>query len=324
VNHSDETSEAEMPGLFGLGQAGASGDELAVGQVADVGQTYEVRPLAAIPPRKMQSARGKRTRTKISKHGHYIRSAIPTGRLTAMSDLAIDATVRAAAERSASERTLPDQAHPPQRGKRLHVLPSDYRQKVRAARTGNLILFVVDASSSMSVQRRMVAVKGAIMSLLLDAYQKRDRVGLISFRSNNAQLLLPPTNSFEQAEQLLTKLPSQGSTPLPAGLALAQLVLARHKRSKSDLIPLVVLLSDCNANVSLDGGRMVRKALEESYQLADSFAEQKIDAVVIDCQSGKSGSKQAVMIADHMQAAYLRLEQIEANSIANAVRQYLQ
>ncbi|HUN21586.1 MAG TPA: VWA domain-containing protein [Anaerolineales bacterium] len=314
-----------MPGLFGLGQAGASGDELTAGQVADVGQTYEVRTFAAIPPRKMQSARGKRTRTKISKHGHYIRSAMPTGRLTAMSDLAIDATVRAAAERSASERTLADLTSPHKYwGKRLHVLPSDYRQKVRAARTGNLILFVVDASSSMSVQRRMVAVKGAIMSLLLDAYQKRDRVGLISFRSNNAQLLLPPTNSFEQAEQLLTKLPSQGSTPLPAGLALAQLVLARHKRSKSDLIPLVVLLSDCNANVSLDGGRVVRKALEESYKLADSFAEQKIDAVVIDCQSGKSGSKQAVTIAEHMNAAYLRLEQIEANSIANAVCQYLQ
>ena len=125
-------------------------------------------------------------------------------------DIAIDATVR---------------ADPPQRGAwnngRLEIDRGDLRQKQRVGRTGALILLVVDASGSMAARSRMEAVKGAVLSLLADAHQKRDQVAVISIRGAESQLLLPPTDSLELAERILQSLPTGGRTPLAHALTLA-------------------------------------------------------------------------------------------------------
>jgi magnesium chelatase subunit D len=133
------------------------------------------------------------------------------------------------------------------------VRPGDLRWQVREGREGNLVLFVVDASGSMAARRRMVATKGAVLSLLLDAYQRRDRVGLVSFRGAGAEVRLPPTSSVELAAQRLSELPTGGRTPLAAGLARARGLLAAEAVRDPTRRALLVLVTDGRAN-AVGGG----------------------------------------------------------------------
>ena len=136
-----------------------------------------------------------------------------------MTDLAFDATLRAAAPRQAQRRAaIPANDSAPALLPAVLLEPWDLRQKVRETKTGSLIIFVVDASGSMGAQRRMAAVKGAVLSLLLDAYQRRDRVAMISFRGSGAQVMLPPTGSVDRAQVCLQEMPTGGRTPLGQGL----------------------------------------------------------------------------------------------------------
>ena len=128
---------------------------------------------------------------------------------------------------------------------------SDLQRKIRVRRSANLILFVVDASWSMAVAERMDATKGAIMSLLTDAYQRRDRVGLIVFQKDRALLVLPPTNSVMLAKKALADIPVGGKTPLSAGLMLAYEVFQKERISHPDVMPLMILLTDGAGNVSM-------------------------------------------------------------------------
>ena len=151
---------------------------------------------------------GRRSHTRTDqKRGRYVLARPSAGKAQ---DLAFDATLRAAAPFQKSRKEL-----------RKHVAfavrPGDYHKKIRVRRAANLILFLVDASWSMAVTERMNATKGAILSLLTDAYQRRDRVGLITFQKNRANLVLPPTNSVELAQQALEHIPVGGKTPLSAG-----------------------------------------------------------------------------------------------------------
>ena len=164
------------------------------------------------------------------------------------------------------------------------IEPWDVREKVRETRTGSLILFVVDASGSMGAQRRMVAVKGAVLSLLLDAYQRRDRVALISFRGTRAELLLPPTNSVDLAQLYLRDLPTGGRTPLARGLYLALETLETERLKDRNVLPLVVLLSDGRANVGLDGAG--GPVAEEVKGLATVFQDKHLPSVFIDTELG--------------------------------------
>ena len=111
----------------------------------------------------------------------------------------------------------------------MRLTPADLREAVREGKEGNLVLFAVDASGSMAARQRMRVVKGAVLSLLLDAYQRRDKVGLITFRGAGAEVALPPTSSVEAAARRLTSLPTGGRTPLAAGLAQAARVLAAER-----------------------------------------------------------------------------------------------
>ena len=169
----------------------------------------------------------------------------------------------------------------------------------------------------MGAQRRMVAVKGAILSLLLDAYQRRDRVALITFRGTQAQLLLPPTNSVDLAQLYLDDLPTGGRTPLSSGLYLALELLERERLKDRDTLPLVALLSDGRANIHLDGSP--GKPADEAHELASLFPEKAIPAVVIDTELDFIKLELARPLAQAMGARYLKLDDLRADSLAAAV-----
>jgi magnesium chelatase subunit D len=193
-------------------------------------------------------------------------------------------------------------------------LAADLRVKIRRARTGNLILFVVDASGSMGARRRMIAVKGAVLSLLLDAYQKRDRVGLIAFRGPGAEVLVPPTNSVELAEQRLRQMPTGGRTPLAAALQLAERVLAGHLQRDAALTPLLVLITDGRPNVGQPG---------ELRQAALTLAQKRVAALVLDSEQNFVRLGAAREVAAWLEADYLPLDRLRAGLIAGQVRQKL-
>jgi magnesium chelatase subunit D len=208
------------------------------------------------------------------------------------------------------------------------VEPWDVREKVLESKAGSLVLFVVDASGSMGAQRRMVAVKGAIFSLLLDAYQRRDRVGLISFRGTGASLLLPPTNSVDLAEVQLQEMPTGGRTPLSSGLFKALEVVETERMKDRDVLPLVVLLSDGRANThtgipgfsSAATGEESARAVEEAIAAASIIRDGLIPSVVVDTEDGYVRLGLAQPIAEGMGASYVKLEELRAESLAETVR----
>ena len=278
-------------------------------QQFEVGAPFSVRPLNLNPPdQRSRRALGRRNVTITdSSAGRYVRSRMPEGKA---SGLALDATLRTAAPHQVERRADSDSP--------IAVLiePWDIRDKVRESKSGSLVLFVVDASGSMGAQRRMVAVKGAIMSLLLDAYQRRDRVGMISFRGTNASLILPPTNSVDLAQVHLQEMPTGGRTPLSAGLFKALEIIETERIKDRDVLPLLVLLSDGRGNVALGQD----SPLDEAYTAAGIIGDDKIPSVVVDTESGfiKLGMVQSV--AEAMGAQYLKLDDLRADSLAEAVR----
>lgn len=292
-------------------------------QVFTPGQPFPVQQaLPVVASRRASLGRGRRSQTTASQRGgHYIRAAVPQREVR---DVALQATLRAAAFRKAkgegqrlgggvSPLIVGGDTPPPSEPGPL-ITPADLRIKIRRARTGNLILFVVDASASMGARKRMVAVKGAILSLLLEAYQKRDRVGLITFRGQGAQLLVPPTNSVELAERQLRHLPIGGRTPLAAGLQLASQILAHYLQRDSALTPLLVLVTDGRANAGSPA---------HLRQAARTLASQQIAALVLDSEEGFVRLGQARELARWLGADYLPLDQLRADRISRQVRGHL-
>mgnify|MGYP000666307046 FL=1 len=281
-------------------------------QQFEVGDPFAVRTLNVKPPdKRSRRASGRRNVTITdSSAGRYVRSKLPEGKA---SGLALDATLRSAAphqlgrrERTESQNAVLIESH-------------DIRVKVRESRSGSLVLFVVDASGSMGAQRRMVAVKGAVMSLLLDAYQRRDRVGMISFRGTSASLMLPPTNSVDLAQVHLAEMPTGGRTPLSAGLFKALEVIETERIKDRDVLPLVVLLSDGRGNVALGQD----SPLDEAYAAAGIIGDDKIPSVVVDTESGFIRLGMVQPVAEAMGAQYLKLEDLRADNLAEAVRQQM-
>lgn len=278
-------------------------------QQFEVGDPFAVRPLDLKPPdQRSRRASGRRNVTITdSSAGRYVRSGQPEGKA---SGLALDATLRAAAPHQPGRRAASESANA------VLIEPRDIRDKVRETKAGSLVLFVVDASGSMGAQRRMVAVKGAIMSLLLDAYQRRDRVGLISFRGTRAELLLPPTNSVDLAQVHLQEMPTGGRTPLSAGLFKALEVIETERIKDRDVLPLLVLLSDGRGNVAQGAD----SPLDEASAAAGIIGEGKIPSVVVDTESGLVRLGMVQPIAEAMGAQYLKLEDLRADNLADAVR----
>jgi magnesium chelatase subunit D len=195
----------------------------------------------------------------------------------------------------------------------LSVGRQDLHQKVRNGKTGHLVLFIVDASGSMAAGKRMEAVKGSVLNLLEDAYQKRNMVAVIAFRGVEASVLLEPTRSTELAEQALEKLPTGGRTPLPHALQLAEKMLASF--AKGDRIqPFLVILSDGKANVPLPGAG--GDAWLQSLQMAESF---QYPALVLDTESGYVRYGKARELATALGAEYLSLDELSANEITETI-----
>lgn len=291
------------------GEAGAV-DARAITEA--VGREIGLRPLAFDPPRPMRrTGAGKRNRGGAGSFaGRYVRAAMPRGPVR---DLAFDATIRAAApwqrwrrlRRGADDRRLA-----------IWIEPGDLRVKVRESKTGTAMLFVVDASGSMNAGRRMRAVKGAILSLLRDAYRKRDSVGLVAFRDKGAELMLDMTRSVELAERKLRSMPVGGRTPLPAGLNKGWETMRSVLLKGSGLVPAMIVVTDGKANVGLTG----LDPWQESLAAARRIAAAGVRTLVIDTETGFVRLGYARKLANELKAQYCRLEELEAGQIERAVR----
>jgi len=183
---------------------------------------------------------GRRINTLTAQNsGRYLRQKMPKDG----KDIAIDATIRAAAPyqkaRSGSNA--------------IKVKSEDIREKERVRKTSAVLLFVVDASGSMGAMQRMESAKGAVLSLLMDSYQKRDRVGMVAFRGKDAELILPPCSSVDLALNRLRELPTGGKTPLSAGLSRGLQLLQGEMRKDTKTKLMMVLISDGRANVGMGG-----------------------------------------------------------------------
>jgi Mg-chelatase subunit ChlD len=274
----------------------------------DVGRTFHPRRLETPLDRMVRKSHGKRSFTRTSrKRGRYVSSRDADGKYT---DIAFDATVRQAA---------PHQIRRQRRGTAIAIKSCDLQRKVRIRRAANLILFVVDASWSMAAQERMRATKGAIVSLLLDAYQKRDQVGLITFQRESARVLLQPTSSVELARTVLQDIPVGGKTPLSAALLLAYQVLERERRRNAELLPLLILLTDGAGNVSMTG----LPPHEEALRVAGLIKGSGIRAAVINTEHESLDRGLARDLAEKMTAPCYTLQEIRARELYHTVRDEL-
>lgn len=245
-----------------------------------------------------EGAPGRRSRSR-SDTGRTVRSSSTQGR-----GLHLLGTVLAAA---------PQQQHRGRIDGPIALAPQDLRRSVREGREGNLVLFVVDASGSMAARDRLSAVTGAAMSLLRDAYQRRDKVGVIVVRGSSAELVLPPTTSVDIAARRLASMRTGGKTPLATGLLRAKAVLAAERVRDPQRRPLLVLLTDGRAT---GGDNPVAKA----QRAAGLLAADGTAGVVIDCESGMVRLGLASALAEALGAACVRLEELSAEQVAGTVR----
>ncbi len=277
-------------------------------QIADVDKSFRL-PKMLLDMGKDQSVRrgsGKRSVTRTDlKQGRYVRAELPK---TKVEDLAFDATIRAAA---------PYQRLREANGCALNIKQEDLRQKVREKRIGNTFLFAVDASGSMGARERMRAVKGAIFYMLQEAYQKRDRVGMIAFRRDKAEVLLPITRSVDMAQKRLAQLPIGGKTPLADGLALSLQTLAMLNKRDSELEPILIVVTDGRAN-KVDAGE--KDPVAAAVAIAEKIAKAKITSVVIDTEADFIKLGIAKKIAAAMGANYYTLQKLSKENIIRIVR----
>jgi len=276
------------------------------GEQTDPGEAFTASQLETPLDRLSRSSGGRRSQTRTTRRrGRYVQARPSPGEAD---DLAFDATLRAAAPHQ-HERADPE-------GPALALRTHDYQRKVRVTRAANLILFVVDASWSMAVAERMEATKGAVLSLLTDAYQRRDRVGLVVFQKNDAVVALPPTNSVELAQRALKDLPVGGKTPLSRGLSTAYDVISREMRQHPELMPLMVLLTDGAGNVSMTH----RPPQEEAYLVAEMFPQADVPSVVINMENEAFDQGLAEALAAHLDAPCYSLAELKAEVLLKTVR----
>ncbi len=195
----------------------------------------------------------------------------------------------------------------------LRPQPDDVRRAIREGREGNLVIFVVDASGSMAARDRMAAVSGATLSLLRDAYQRRDKVAVITFRHHEARLLLPPTSSAHIAGRRLARFDTGGKTPLAEGLQAAHELIIREKARDRARRCLVVVLTDGRATAGPD-------PLGRSRAAAARLVAEGAAAVVVDCETSYVRLGLAEQLARHLGASAVRLEHLHADSLTRAVR----
>ncbi|KDQ66455.1 putative cobaltochelatase [Streptomyces sp. NTK 937] len=267
---------------------------------APVGASEPFRAKMLSVPGLGEGAAGRRSRAR-TEHGRTTGARRPEGALT---KLHLAATVQAAA---------PHQRARGRSGRGLVVRRDDLRQATREGREGNLVLFVVDASGSMAARQRMGAVKGAVLSLLLDAYQRRDKVGLVTFRGKEAEVALPPTSSVDAAAARLESLPTGGRTPLAAGLLKAHDVLRVERMRDPSRRPLLVVVTDGRATGGPDPVALAGRA-------GRLHAAEGTASVVVDCETGVVRLGLAAQLARELGGGAVTLHELRADSIAGLVK----
>lgn len=277
--------------------------------VFPAGDTFRVKRMPMERDRILRKGSGRRSRARTSsKAGRYIMSTMQ--RKT--NDLALDATLRAAAPYQ-QRRNRQDVA--------IAIEKSDIREKIREKRVGNFIVFVVDASGSMGAGKRMIETKGAILSLLLDAYQKRDKVALVAFKGEHAEVLLPPTSSIELAHKLLEELPTGGKTPLYHGISLGYQIIQSYFRKDPHIYPLLILISDGKANVSQYGGKPLSEAMEMAKEIKN---DTRVNTAVVDVEkAGLISLGLAYQLSVQMGAGYFKIEDLKADTLLEVLQEDL-
>lgn len=321
--HFDQQRLEQLMGAAGAGssrehpegEAGEPSDGLAApiemprdAKAAELASTDEIAAeLVAGMDRMRRSHGGRRHETTSDdRSGRYVKAEPATpGRPV---DLALDATIRAAAPHQKSRKG--DLA--------ITITDEDVHTKVRKRRVGASIVFCVDASGSMGASNRMEIAKAAVVELLVDAYQRRDRVGLVAFRGESAEVLLQPTASVELAQLKLRTLPTGGATPIAHGILKSVDVLKAEARREDGIVPWLVLLTDGRANVGIGNGLGSEDARNAAMQLKDT----PIHTLVIDTSDPGSGVA-ARELARAAGAEYVRLGDATGTALAGAVRQRL-
>ncbi len=239
----------------------------------------------------------------------FVRTQLRRGRYikfktfkTASDELAIDATIRRAVlfQRFREKGELA-----------IAIEKSDMRAKIREKKTGASILFVVDASGSMRARHRLQALKTAVLSMLKQAYEKRDRVGIISFRGRQAEVILPITHSHDLAYKRLRDMPMGGSTPLASALEQARFVVQAEKSKNPNALQMVVLISDGRSNVPL----YTADALADAMSAAKELSREPAQLLVLDCEESRFRLGLAEQLSEALKAEYVKLDQITANEI---------
>ena len=264
-----------------------------------------IRLPGSVRDRLARRGTGRRRRTNSSAgKGRYV--GFSMGRGKGQTDIALDATFRAAA---------PFQGVREKNGCALVVEERDFRYKRRETHVGATIVFVVDASGSMGAKRRMKETKEAVLSMLMNSYQKRDRIGLITFRQNRAEVLLGITSSADLAGKELQALPTGGRTPLADGLYSAWQLLKARKQKDPEMLPMVVLVTDGRANCPL----WSEEATGDAMKAAELIANDRIPAMVVDTENEYLSFHLAEKIALAMKANYYKISELKSTQLKGIV-----
>ncbi len=248
---------------------------------------------------------GKRLKVKTDTNkGRYIRyKALKNDKPT---DIAFDASLKVAAiNQSNREKT----------NMAVNIRKSDLREKIRESKTGASIIFLVDASGSMGARKRMGAVKGAALSLLNDAYQKRDNVSIIAFRDKKAEVILQSTKSVDLAKKSLEDIKTGGLTPLALGLDRAYIYAKAEKRRKDNPLVYLVILSDGKANVALK----TDDPLKDAYDISKKIKSDNIKSLVLDTESGFMNYGYAKELSKALDGDYIKLSKVSKEEIKSNV-----
>ncbi|MFH2092242.1 MAG: VWA domain-containing protein [Pseudomonadota bacterium] len=245
------------------------------------------------------------------KSGRYVSSApVKTGEYAF--DVAFDATLRAALVRSAQNGAID----------KITIEPDDLRKKIfkRPART--LIVFVVDSSDSMGEDTfaRMKAAKGAALALIAKAGKKRHRVGMVTFREESAEVILRPTSSLALARERLKALPTGGTTPFADGLMKAWQMVKNERLKYPEIKPLLVVISDGEANVPYDCNRGLLEVMDELFMIADHIGRDTIHSISIDTKPRMEKSNDMFLLSRALRGTYYHIARLQAKHVVEAMK----